>query len=460
MSALTYPIRSHLAILLASMAALFLRLLGRGATSFPGSLARRIDPHLLGRLCAGKPLCLITGSNGKTSSSHILGSILEEAGFVLIRNASGANMEDGILSTVLAERHALKKEKLLLVFEVDEAWFPKLCQTLAPSQALILNLCEDQIDRHGGIMAVRERLAKGLAQARQMGLVFCADEPYSSSLAVGHEGPVHFFGLDEALGQASDQKGPTPCPRCQKSLHYSVTFLGHYGHYHCPSCGLARPEPRLRIHAYACEAEGSQMTLGYEETRQQLYLPLPGLHNLYNAMGAALTALQLGARMSDVHAGIAALRPIFGRMERLELAGGRQLSLILVKNTLGLEVALQHLQQLEGPLTLFFLVNAEESDGRDLTWVEKADLEGLLARPTIRRLYASGQGVDVIAERLKEAAPEQDLTAQAAIGPLLDQALEELEAGGHLVCLPNYTAMLAVRERLFQRGIVRDRWEA
>ena len=60
-------------------------------------------------------------------------------------------------------------------------------------------------------------------------------------------------------------------------------------------------------------------------------LPLPGLYNVYNALGAAALCLQLGAGLVAIVAGLQAVAPAFGRAETVQLSG-RPTSILLVKN--------------------------------------------------------------------------------------------------------------------------------
>jgi UDP-N-acetylmuramoyl-tripeptide--D-alanyl-D-alanine ligase len=51
-------------------------------------------------------------------------------------------------------------------------------------------------------------------------------------------------------------------------------------------------------------------------------LPLPGRHNVRNALAAASLAIGLGASLDDVREGLAAAKPVAGRLVTHRLAGG------------------------------------------------------------------------------------------------------------------------------------------
>ena len=53
----------------------------------------------------------------------------------------------------------------------------------------------------------------------------------------------------------------------------------------------------------------------------ELDLPLPGLYNVYNALGAAAVCLQLQIELPVIAAGLEAVSAAFGRAERVDIDG-------------------------------------------------------------------------------------------------------------------------------------------
>lgn len=71
-------------------------------------------------------------------------------------------------------------------------------------------------------------------------------------------------------------------------------------------------------------ADASLVELGVEGTRfhwrgRQLSVPLPGRHNLSNALAAATVAVELGVELEAVIAGLAAAQPVPGRFELVDV---------------------------------------------------------------------------------------------------------------------------------------------
>ena len=177
--------------------------------------------------------------------------------------------------------------------------------------------------------------------------------------------------------------------------------MAHLGRYACPNCGARRPEPAVA--AREVELRGirsAAFTLVTPAGSARVELPLPGLYNVYNALGAAALCLALGAPLDAIAAGLRAVAPAFGRAETLDL-GGRPTSILLVKNPAGANEVLRTLA-LEGEqLDLFGVLNDNTADGRDISWVWDADWE--LLAPSLRHMTCSGTRAAELALRLKYA---------------------------------------------------------
>ena len=87
---------------------------------------------------------------------------------------------------------------------------------------------------------------------------------------------------------------------------------------------LRRPPPRPGGAASDVQLRGiraANFTLTTPEGTRRIELPLPGLYNVYNALGAAALCLRLGVPLDEVAGGLAAVEPAFGRAETIEIGG-------------------------------------------------------------------------------------------------------------------------------------------
>ena len=452
--------RSHLAIGLASLLRLFLRAIGRGATALPGKAALHVYPRLLARLTAGRTVYLVTGTNGKTTTVRIICALLEDRGYRIITNPSGANLDSGLTATLLEHRAVLRrktKQPLALVFEIDEAFFGKLAAELNPTVSVITNFFRDQLDRFGELQHTRDLIAKGLA-ASQGRIVLCADDSLCASLGRGREERTLYFGLaaDALVVQSADAIHESAyCTFCGGRYEYDGMAYGHLGRFRCPDCGFARPEPDLTFLPGLQQTRELQLQFTWRNESRTARLPIPGLHNGYNAAAAVTALLAADLPFQPAVAALAGARAAFGRMERFPV-GEREVCLILVKNPVGMDRALDFVAGAPDAGGVMMLLNANDPDGRDVSWIWDVHFEHHLPGG---RIGVSGERCHDLALRLYYAGKQaDDLLVDSGFSGLFDHLLADCPAGRCLYILPNYTAMLALRADLSRRFQLNEFW--
>ncbi len=432
---------------LARAAGALSRRAGRGGTSLPGKVLLRLDPRAIGRLAGRLPrgTAVISATNGKTTTAAMVAAVLEGTGATLVHNRAGANMAGGVASALLGGRGDLG------LFEVDEFWLDRVVPELRPRALLLANLFRDQLDRYGELEAIADRWAQVVATGAggsDPTLVLNADDPAVADL--GREraaGEVVFFGVEDdavrlpGLPHATDAKH---CRRCGRPYVYDAVFLGHLGRYHCPTGDSARPAPSVAAEEVTLDGvRGARFTLRVGDARAPVALPLPGLYNVYNALGAAALCHALGVGLPQIAAGLAAAGPAFGRAEVVD-----GLTILLVKNPAGANEVIRTVALEPGEHELLLVLNDRIADGRDVSWVWDADFEVLA--PHVGRAVCAGTRAAEMAVRLKYAgvAPER-----LVVEDDLRRALDRLERRPAYV-LPTYTAMLEVRELLGGRALL------
>lgn len=483
-------IRAHLAIFAGRLAKFTLRRLGRGGTALPGKLALRLDPALLSHLTAGRTVYLVTGTNGKTTTVRILCALLESLGHPIITNPSGANLDSGLTATLLDNLASLRRSDrmpagnpagtaeqatrdLAIVFEIDEAFFAKCAASLQPDVCVVTNFFRDQLDRYGELQHTRDLIAKGLAET-QAQVILCADDSLCASLARGREAASHFFGLATEAMQPAVAGAVTEsayCTFCGSRYTYQARAYGHLGQFTCPGCGFGRPDPELSftsLTAVPADGRTGQVPAGdLAATAGQLLrfnwqgqiaegrLNIPGLHNGYNASAALLAALVSGAPFQHAVQALAAAQAAFGRMERFTVQD-RTVCLILVKNPVGMDRALDFVSQAPDFGAALLLLNANDPDGRDVSWIWDVDFERRLL-PGL--LGVSGVRCHDLALRLQYAGKQPDeLLVSSDHLALFDRQLARCQPGQCLYVLPNYTAMLDLRADLAARYKLKAFW--
>ena len=442
------------------------RATGRGGTSLPGKVLLRMEPDALRRL-AGRlehGSTVISATNGKTTTAAMAATILGDAGYALVHNRAGANMAGGIATALLDAPDAgpvgAPRGELGL-FEVDEFWLDRVLGDVQPRVALLGNLFRDQLDRYGELETIAARWAAAIdaRPAQALGLALNADDPLVADLGRGR-GRVLYFGVEDdgmALAQMAHAADSKHCRRCGHPYRYEAVYLGHLGRYRCPNCGAERPRPELVATDVQLEGvRGASFTLTHGEARERVRLALPGLYNVYNALGAVALALALGVSLDGAATSLRGVRPAFGRSESVRL-GEHELIILLVKNPAGANEVLRTLALEPGDHDLLVVLNDRIADGRDVSWVWDADFEALAGRT--RRVTVSGTRAAEMAVRMKYAGLDgARITVVEELGRALDGALAGAEEDRPVYALPTYTAMLELRDVLARRGEVASSW--
>jgi UDP-N-acetylmuramyl tripeptide synthase len=208
---------------------------------------------------------------------------------------------------------------------------------------------------------------------------------------------------------------------------------------------------------------GARFKVRTPEGEIGLRLPLPGLYNVYNALGALAAARELGLDLASAAKALEGMRAVFGRVETIEV-GERPVSILLIKNPAGTNEVLRTLRLEAGAngdvpdeegLDLWLALNDRIADGRDVSWIWDADFE--LLSESVRRVVCSGTRAPEMAVRLKYAGwPAERIEVREGIADSLDGALAA--GSGTLYALPTYTALIELRKLLADRGLAPAYW--
>jgi lipid II isoglutaminyl synthase (glutamine-hydrolysing) len=433
-----------------------------GGTTLPGRVLLRLEPESIARLGTrlDQGTTIVSATNGKTTTAGMIAGILAADGRHPVHNRAGSNMTWGVATALLEQRG---EEGL---FEVDEAWLPRVTEQLDPTLIVLGNLFRDQLDRYGEMEALADEWARTVAaRTGRTRFVLNADDPLIADLGRDPEGTaregVVYFGIEDAsqalpeLQHAFDAKH---CRRCGHPYAYERAFVGHLGHYACPNCGAERPRPEVAATEIELRGmDGSRSRVRTPSGEIELDLPLPGLYNVYNALAAIAAGLQLGVEPARIGHALEGTRAAFGRVETIAVADV-PVSILLIKNPAGANEVLRTLlleSRERGPLDLWIALNDRIADGRDVSWIWDADFELLAA--AARRVVCSGTRAPEMALRLKYAGwPEEAIEVVPGVESSLDAAVQRAE--GRVFALPTYTALLELRKLLSDRGLAKEFW--
>jgi UDP-N-acetylmuramoylalanine--D-glutamate ligase len=237
----------------------------REAAVVAAALARGI--RVIGELELGWRLLdhefvALTGSNGKTTTVELIGHVHRRAGLHVV--------VAGNVGTALASLPGTLEPGAVVVCEASSFQLEDT-EAFAPEAAVLLNLAEDHLDRHGSFEAYRA--AKLAVFARQ---------PPGTLAVVPAE-----LALDDAGGAAA-----------------RVTFGEGRG---------AEPDLSHR--------DGALCWLG-EPLMAAAEIRLRGAHNRENAMAAAAVCLARGVDAAAVRAGLATFAGVPHRLEQVAVVAG------------------------------------------------------------------------------------------------------------------------------------------
>ena len=452
-------IRIFFACLTARLTRAGLRLVRRGGTALPGKTALKICPDLLGELGRDVDTVIVTGTNGKTTTSGMLRHMLDENHIPYLSNRSGANLTSGVASEFIFHSDLLGRcRRHVAVIECDEGSFPAVAGALQPKAVLVTNLFRDQLDRYGEVTHTRDCIARGIQAAPGAVLCLNADCSLTASLGSGVPNRVVYYGVDGFSSDREPGVSDAPhCLRCGERYAYRRHTFAHLGDWYCPRCGAARPIPDVAAEGIESEPSGSWVTLRRDGSVRSVTVALPAVYNVYNALAALTAAGAMGWDTDVCEKSLTGFDAMFGRMETMRV-GDTPVQVVLVKNPAGCDRALEYLEGLGDDVLPIFCLNDNLNDGTDVSWIWDADYETLFARRRYGRIGVFGIRAQDMRLRLKYAGADD---ASVEVYATLDELASAVEKSDRPVCvLPNYTAMLAVRDRLSALAGGGKFWEA
>jgi UDP-N-acetylmuramyl tripeptide synthase len=455
-----------------------------GGTTFPGTLARRIDPQVLRRVTSALPqgVALLTGTNGKTTTARMIASMLRADHRRVLHNRAGANLISGLTATAITDTDALGRPHATIgLFETDEAALPQAIVETQPRLVIIHNLFRDQLDRYGEVDTLSRAWRAALETLPPTThILLNADDPGVADLGIDLAAQVWYYGLEDArhaTGAAAHIADSHYCRRSGARYEYTLAFYAHIGHYRCPVSGYMRPQPHVRLIRLDMHGTtGSRLFITYPGGAMEIDFPLPGLYNALNALAATTAGLALDIPPWRIRAALEEFTAAFGRIERIQAGhGGPPMLIALIKNPVGASETVRMLIDSQntasnGPtavtdtqspasgLQLLIAINDRFADGTDVSWLWDADFELLAGQ--VAHVLVSGTRAADMAVRLKYAGiASNQIVVEPDLTRAVDTALTRLPSDGLLYILPTYTAMLELRADLARRGWVRPFWE-
>lgn len=411
------PLRTAAAVRLGNMSSKLSQKMGLGAGGMIGGrIALKLDPQALARLTQGRSVAVVTGTNGKTTSTMMLARAVSALGEVAT-NHSGANMPDGHVTALSKQPDAP-----YAVLECDEGYFPAVAGASGPKVCVLLNLSRDQLDRVGEVRTIERSLREAINALEDCTIVANCDDVMVTSAA---KDAASVIWVATGTGWHQDSAS---CPRCGDPIRWEGE------HWHCVGCDLQRPRPSWLT------ADDALVTP--DGVKVELALRLPGKFNQANAVMATAAAHTLGVPVDEAVRRLRGVSNVSGRYRTIQ-RNGRSARLLLSKNPAGWSETLTVVREADHPAVL--VINAQEADGRDLSWLWDVPFEKLQGRTVI----ASGERATDLAVRLTYAEVEHRIVPD----PL--KAIDAMPQGDVEV-IANYTAFRDLNRREIEQSAAAD----
>jgi UDP-N-acetylmuramyl tripeptide synthase len=403
-------------------------------TSIIGLFVLKICPNFLkyANNCITNKKINITGTNGKTTTSGLISHLINKSGKSVINNALGANMLNGVVNALALQINPFKKSEYSVI-ELDEANVEVVYKNFDADYLLVTNLFRDQLDRYGELAITKSYIQNGINLKPDITLILNADDPLVSTLESKKR---IYYGIKEIIWEDGLQPIETATEeafscQCGNSLKYSKKFYAQQGHYYC-TCGFKRPSVKYEATVKLYKNHSVVNILGVD-----YYVPLTGLFNAYNAIGAISVALELG--IDNIEKNIKTFKVAFGRSEVKKLNNKRTL-IQLIKNPVG---ANEVLKSLDKNSNLLIVINDNYADGRDISWLWDTEFE-FLAKIK-KEIVVSGTRAFDMALRLKYAGINEK---NIKIIDNIEQAVDYIGkiADNNITILPTYTALLKLNK--------------
>lgn len=453
-------IRVILSILACKLCRRLLRLLGRGGTDFPGRVALKLCPDVLGVLAKNVTTILVTGTNGKTTTSRMIEQVLADAGISYFANKSGANLLSGVTAEFAMHSTLTGKCKYdYALIEADEAAFKAISRLVDAQVVAVTNVFRDQLDRYGEVSHTLDNIRIGISHSKHAILCLNADDSLSGSLGEGVDNRVLYYGVDTPIykTRVAELSDAPYCLHCKHAYVYDYVTYGHLGGYRCPHCGSHRPKPQVSVaRVLSSDAQCSKVEFSLDGRTVPATINLPGGYNIYNAATAMAVAKALELSPDQAARSLGAFSCGFGRMERFDIRGA-SLRMILIKNPAGCNQVLNFLTDTTEPFVFVACLNDRAQDGKDVSWIWDVDFERLVAMEQLTKIVVSGVRADDMAMRFKYAGmPVDKIEVIRDYSQLVKSLIQEDKP---VYIMPTYTAMLGLRGVISKEYGFKAFWE-
>lgn len=409
---------------------------GQGAT-LPGYIARKLYPSILSSLSKDikKKIFVVMGTNGKTTINNILYHALTAEGQTVVINKTGSNMMNGVVSSfVLATDKNGELNADYACIEVDEIAALSILPQIQPDYLVLTNIFRDQLDRFGEVDITFQKLKDAVSKSPDTTLLINGDDVLSYTLALDCNMKFRTYEINEQIfddTSRSEIRESIFCRRCGHKLEYNYFHYGQLGDYHCPHCGLTRPEAdfnaanvTLTENGYEFDAEGRHFITNTDAP-----------YNIYNVLSCYAALRSAGLDVPHFEEMLS--RFDYGNnREMVYHINGTKIQIHLSKNPIGFQQKITYVLKDPAPKDVIILINDAYQDGEDVSWLWDVDFQ-YLGNANTNSIIATGKRCYDMRLRLKyEDIPcEVSLKLRDAVCDCIDNRTD------NVYLIVNYTGL-------------------
>ncbi|MCB9728114.1 MAG: UDP-N-acetylmuramoyl-L-alanine--D-glutamate ligase [Deltaproteobacteria bacterium] len=322
------------------------------------------------------PVAAITGTDGKSTTTTMLGAIVALSG--------RPTFVGGNLGNPLCEGLDALGPDHLVVAEVS-CFQLTTCDTFRPQVAIVTNIAEDHLDYHGGFepyQAAKRRIWQRMGAGDTV--ILNGDDPFIAAWPLPQGPAIQRFSLTDTAAEAHLEAG------------------------------------RLVVHG--------------EALMSRARLPLPGGHNVQNALAAALAAHALGIPAEVTRRALMAYQPLAHRLQPVPTEDG--LRWVDDSKATNPNAAAAGIRAIDGGLILLCGGSSKDADFAQFGALVRERARLAICYGQTREALAQAIGGDraVVVETLAEAVAHARAAAVAGDTVLLGPAcasFDQFKSYGH-----------------------------
>ena len=406
-------LRFLIALWVAKLSIVALKITGHNGTNFPGVIAIKICPQFLRYIGKPERIIAIMGTNGKTTVTNMMIDALALDGKTVVNNRAGSNINTG-LATSLIQNCGIGGgcTKEMGIFEIDERSARLIYPYIKPEYMVVTNLSRDSIMRNGHPEYISGILTRYIPESTK--LILNADDMFCSG--VSPENQRVYFGIEKMDGDETECHNLINdfqiCPKCHSRLKYEYVRYSHIGRAYCPQCGFKAPEYDYAGH----DVDLSDMTIAIRDRNGDVRYRLlnDSVYNIYNVVSVVALLSELGYSH----------RQIQGFLKNIDIVGSRYdedkvysyticRMLAKDKNAFATSRVFDYISGCEGKKEII-IMNSCRGDARtwseNICWMYDCDFE-LLDNDDIENIVVCGpRGKDYRLRLLMAGIPDEKIS--------------------------------------------------